>query len=146
MEGQGPTPSRTHWCSSPSPRPVTVTLNAGRASTLPGASMEKWGEEHAQLTHQCLHCARLQGAGWVPFDATVLKGQSLVSTAQGFAFLSAWLLSIIVSPFSYFITLEITCQNINVLSVHCTFWVSEKDTVLMHKMLFCVWFSEMRQL
>lgn len=30
--------------------------------------MEIWGEEHthAQLTRQCLRCARLQGAGWVP--------------------------------------------------------------------------------
>lgn len=48
--------------------------------------MEKWVEEHAQLTHQCLRCARMQGAGWVPFDTTVLRGQSRVSTAQGLAF------------------------------------------------------------
>lgn len=34
MEGgrRGLTPSRTRWCSLPSLRPVTVTLNAGRAS------------------------------------------------------------------------------------------------------------------
>lgn len=53
--------------------------------------MEKWGEEHthAQLTRQCLRCARLQGAGWVPVDTIVRRGQSWVSTAQGFAFLSA---------------------------------------------------------
>lgn len=53
--------------------------------------MEKWGEEHthAQLTRPCLSCARLLGAGWVPIDTTVRRGQSRVSTAQGFAFLSA---------------------------------------------------------
>lgn len=132
MAGQGPTPSPTHWCSLPSLRPVTVTLY--RMLVKPALAWSLYGKV-GWGTHTCTADPSVPvlgqaAGGWL--------GSHRHYCMKGFAFLSAWLLSIIIVSsfsFSYFITLEITCQNINDLTVHFIFSFSGKDTVLMHKML-----------
>lgn len=86
---------------------------------MPGASRGKWSKEdtHAQLTRQCLHCARLQGAGRGPHRQYCMKGSDLGLHSTGVCLsFCLILLSIIIIVSSFSIssvtTLEITCQNI----------------------------------
>jgi len=134
--GRGRTPSRTRWCSRPPPRPVTVTLNGTPVEpTLAGSFFWKGGDEehiHAQLICECLlrqggRSGSLGTAGW--------RGQSWVSTAQGFAFLSACLLSIITASSFSIPNFSTPWKSQMIYLFTSCFQFSGKDTLLMHKML-----------
>lgn len=143
MEGQGPTPSHTHWCSLPSLRPVTVTLN--RMLIKPALAWNLYGKvglgtymctDDPSVPALCQATGGWLGSHWHYY----MKGSELGlhSTGVCLSFCLTAFYYYCVIFISYFITLEITCQNTNDLSVHFIFSFLGKDTVLMHKMAFHV--------
>ena len=80
MEGRGPTPSHTHWCSLPSLQPAPHYCCRNTAPTSSG--LEPPWKRGVRNLHSCFSSPPF------PRDTTALGGQCWVSTSQGFAFLS----------------------------------------------------------
>lgn len=142
MEGAGPTPSPTRWCSLAALQPVIVTL--WHSLFLPG------GEGEARAAEPISACSVPGGkgapVGFRIFDTPVRRGSEVGLHSTGVSlpfFLSVRLLSIILAlfphptprpPNHHHHHREITCQNIDDLSVHFGFEpFSAKDSVLMHR-------------